>query len=178
MTSPPASAVPIAITGVGLRTPIGTTALQTTTSVPAGLNRFREWPHLGLDLGEDGPGLPTASAIAGLGDATWQDKADALARPAVEEALHAARWFRASDLVNAHGREAVALYLAAPYPMDASVPDCEAGLDAVGDAIGDFVVGLGEIPSVAHPFAHASGIRCIAAPMRHLHEQRIDVAIV
>ena len=76
------SAVPVAITGVGLRTSVGANALQTTTSVRARLNRFREWPHLGLDLGADSEGLPSASAIEGMGDATWQEKAADLATPA------------------------------------------------------------------------------------------------
>ena len=171
------SAVAIAITGLGLRTPVGANALQTATSALAGLNRFREWPHLGLEPSPGEAGLPSASAIPGLGDAPWQDKAFELARPALEEALFSASLFRMRDLDQAYGRRAFALYMAAPYSRSEQADHGDA-LGAIEDVLEACLEGFEEVPSVVDAVGHASVIRCLAAATRDLHEQRIDVAIV
>lgn len=169
---------PIAITGVGMRTAVGATWAQSTTSVMSGLNRFHEWPYLGADLCEDVKGLPVASAIADLGDDAWQTKAADLAHPALEEALFSASLFGRADLQAAHRRAALATYLAVPYRATPEAPDHEDALDAVVDSLDRLLPGFDEFEVVVEARAHASGLRCLAAAMRDLSEARIDVAIV
>src|SRR5687767_7788141 len=65
----------IVVTGLGMRTSVGQHADQSCAAVRAGINRFAEWPHFGIRLGEDEADLVAATADSELGDDPWVAKA-------------------------------------------------------------------------------------------------------
>jgi 3-oxoacyl-[acyl-carrier-protein] synthase-1 len=77
----------IVVTGIGMRSAVGYHAMQTAASVRAGLNRFTEWKHFGVDDG----GIVASWIPPDLGDCSWCEKLLDLARTPLAEALWQAR---------------------------------------------------------------------------------------
>lgn len=168
---------PIVITGIGLRTGVGTNTAQTATSVLAGLNRFRSWPRLGVDLGSDEPGLPTASPITGFDDATWVEKAQDLATPPLQEALFSAGLFSTRDLAAAYGREKVTAFVATPYPDRCGVEPVALRV-FLADAAEHCIVDLRAIRVSFEHSSHAGGVMALARAVDELGAGEADVCVV
>ncbi len=168
---------PIAITGIGLRTAVGTNAAQTLTSVLAGLNRFRSWPRLGVDFGSDSPGLPTASPIAGFDDVTWVAKAQDLATPPLQEAIFSAGLYSTREITAAYGREKVTAFVATPY-TDRSGVEPAALRAFLADAAEHCIVDLRTIRVSFEHRGHAGGLLALASAVEELGSLEADICVV
>jgi 3-oxoacyl-[acyl-carrier-protein] synthase-1 len=161
----------VSITGLGMVSGVGTCAAQSTASVRAGINRFREWPFSGLEL----PGPPIGSAVEGLGDAPWAKKAETLVPAALSEALFDARLYSERDVRDAYGRSRCAAWVTAPSEGRA---DDTTVVDTFTSA---FASANLELPSeLVLPCrnGHAAALLALAQAKAQLVEGDFDVALV
>lgn len=158
------------MTGIGMKSPLGNHAVQSAASVRAGINRFRSWPHFGVDLGEDS-GLNASFMSPDLADDPWTEKAFELLEPALREALWSSRLY---ELEQYRGK--LSAFLALPYP------------DREGtsvEQVQEFAVSLredcfGDAPVQTQIVAldHAGGLVAVAYAVEQLQARRADVCLV
>ena len=177
-TAPQAEGEPVAVTGIGLFTPVGDCAAQTLTSIRAGINRFREWPQLGIEFDDGGGPAPfVASFIEEVAGACWAERAEELAADAFPEALFDAKLWSPDEVTRAYRRNAVSVFLATP-PVDR--PGCPGEL--VESFREDFVDGcreeLGTADVTFVPGGQTAGILALREAARSLRERRADVGMV
>lgn len=113
------------ITGIGMRTAVGNSAIQTCASVRAGINRFSAWswftPNENSD-NEEPIGVTASATSPDLGDEAWTTKSLAL----LIEPLHEAVWrSRLFDETSSVSTLSIKLYVSTPY-IDRSVSQAEA----------------------------------------------------
>ncbi|HYI02169.1 beta-ketoacyl synthase N-terminal-like domain-containing protein [Hyalangium sp.] len=160
----------IVVTGIGMKTPLGNHSVQSAASVRAGINRFRRWPHFGVDLGDDS-GLNASFVNPDMGDDPWTEKAFELLGPPLEEALWSSRLY---DLEKHRGK--LSAFLALPYP------DREG---TTTEAFEEFAASLredcfGEAPVQTEIIAldHASGLVAVARAVEQLQRGHADLCLV
>jgi 3-oxoacyl-[acyl-carrier-protein] synthase-1 len=107
----------VVITGMGMRTAVGNTAVQSCASVRAGISRFAEWPYFSAAAGdaesedEEPSGVVVSAMSDDFGDEPWTEKVfDALIEP-LHEALWAAKRY---DLLTSRNQSRIGVYLATP----------------------------------------------------------------
>jgi 3-oxoacyl-[acyl-carrier-protein] synthase I len=160
----------VVVTGIGMKTPLGNHAVQSAASVRAGINRFRLWPHFGVDLGDDS-GLNASFLSPDPGDAPWTEKAFELLGPPLEEALWSSRLY---ELEKFRGK--LSAFLALPYPDREGTTTEEFQEFAVSlreDCFGDAPVQT-EILALDH----AAGLVAVASAVEQLQKGRADVCLV
>jgi 3-oxoacyl-[acyl-carrier-protein] synthase-1 len=160
-----------AVTGIGLRTPLGLHAAQSAASIRAGLSAFREWPHFGSQIGEDG-GIVAAYLTPDMGDVPWMEKALDLLQPALREAL----W--SSQLWDLPQRQAaVRGFIAAPYPdrEGATAEEFQENAAALGE---DWFGDESEIKTDVIALEQAAGMVAIARAVDLLAAENAEVCVV
>jgi 3-oxoacyl-[acyl-carrier-protein] synthase I len=164
-----AKAEAVAITGVGMRTPVGNDAVQSAAAVRAGISRFAAWVAASI------PQLTASCLPEGSLDAPWSEKvADMLPAP-LHEALWQAGLFDLSDARAAKAR--VGAYLALPYGDRAGVDEramrlfvVEAKKHCIAPAQAD------QVDLVPHE--HASGLIALQQAERDLLAGKLSYAVV
>lgn len=161
----------VVVTGIGMRTPVGLHAIQSASSVRAGINRFRKWPHFGMDLG-DGTPLPASFMKPDLGDITWVEKARDLLHSPISEALWTSRIW---SLAEYHGRARA--FIATPYP-DRNGVTAEVFQElapTIGEDCFDEAV---DIPIELIALDHAAGLIALAHAIEQLASHKVDLCVV
>jgi 3-oxoacyl-[acyl-carrier-protein] synthase-1 len=164
----------VAITGVGMFTPVGSDAVQSASSVRAGINRFAGWPHFGLTFGDDT--LVASCTRPDLRDGPWNDKVLDLLTPVVAEALFAANRLDGGR-PGAAGASRTSLFVATPYPDRPATPD--EALDNVAEDLREQLgetFGFGAIEVVS--LDHAGGLAALARAVDALNSREADVCVV
>jgi 3-oxoacyl-[acyl-carrier-protein] synthase-1 len=110
----------IAVTGIGLRSPVGNDAVQTAAAVRAGINRFAPWQAQGVEF-DDEAGVVASALPDDLGDAPWVEKAIDLVPEPIHEALWGSRLFDFAEARRRKPRVQIGAYIATPYSDRAGV---------------------------------------------------------
>lgn len=167
----------IVVTGVGMRTAVGNTAVQSCAAIRASISRLREWPHFATSDGEDG-GFVAAATQPDLGDGHWTEKAlELLAQPTFE-ALWQAKLFDLSPQPNQQVLQ-VRVYLATPY-SDRVGDDSDA--ERIEGFVEEFNQFLAEQMLVSeikvYPAGHAAGLMAIAQACQDIANHDTQVALI
>jgi len=156
------------ITGIGMHTPVGTSAAATCAAVRAGISRVRAWPHFSFG----GEALNVGATAADGRDASWVEKAV----PLTSQPIHEALWQAGLYGCDWHGRR-VGLYFATPSPTRTGVlPDLYADFRAYLGDLWDELAGNDIIHLVAH--AHVGGALALAQACGALARGELDAAVV
>ena len=156
------------VTGAGMHTPVGTSAVQTSASLRAGISRLAAWPH----HGHAGEPLVVGSVAADGKDAAWVEKAVPILTPALYKAL-----WQAGLYEHTYHRRRVGLFIATPSPTRTGVhPDL---LADYGEYLGDVWTELAGNAAV-HPVARAQvgGAVALAQACEALARGELDAAVV
>lgn len=161
----------VVVTGIGMRTPVGHHAIQSASAVRAGINRFRTWPHFGLDPGT-GSGLAASFMTPDLGDVSWVEKARDLLPSTITEALWTSRLWNLAEY-----RGKVRAFIATPYPDRAGMTT---------EAFQELAPTLGEdcfdeamnIPTELVALDHAAGLIAMARAIEQLTARTADLCVV
>ena len=167
----------IAITGLGAVTAVGATLDQTATSVSAGVRRMEERPLAGEggEPPEEGGvyvAAPAEALAASLGSAAPVDLALAAAR----EAFWDAGLYEPGDVEAAYRRNAVAVYLALPYPDSPGVSAADADEFVEGAVEAGLISGepAGEVVPCRN--GHAGALLALEAASARLRASRFTCA--
>jgi 3-oxoacyl-[acyl-carrier-protein] synthase-1 len=166
----------IAVTAVGLRTPVGNDAVQSAAAVRAGINRLALWEAQGVEF--DGEAGVFASFLPDdLGDVPWVEKAIDMIPEPIHEALWAGRLFDFVEARRRNPRAQIGAYVATPYPDRAGVEkdafrlfSVEARQHCIAPARADAV----EIFSCDQ----AAGIVALERAIADLRAGKVDFAVV
>jgi 3-oxoacyl-[acyl-carrier-protein] synthase-1 len=166
---PPESS-PIVITGLGMLTPVGSDAIQSASSVRAGVARMAAWPHFGLMFGEDA--LVASFTLPDLRDGSWTQKVSELLAPVLAEAL-----FASDGLDGAGTHERRHLIVATPYPDRVATE--EGAIEEVAEELREEIAeafGFGSLEMVS--LDHAGGLVGLARAVSLLDAGEQDVCVV
>lgn len=156
------------ITGIGMHTPVGTSAAATCAAIRAGISRVRAWPHFSF-AGEQ---LNVGAVAADGRDASWVEKAV----PLTSQPIHEALWQAGLYAYDWHGRR-VGLYFSTPSPTRTGVlPDLHADFRAYLGDLWDELAGNDTIDLVAH--AHVGGALALSHACEALARGDLDAAVV
>lgn len=172
-----ADQTPVVITGIGMRTAVGNNAVQTCASIRCGINRFREWPHLGAGFGEDGAALIASATQPDLGNSSWVDKTLELIMQPLYEVLWSAELYDYPALLSKLGVCNIGAYLATPYRDRPGVTEAdyrEFAVDARQHCISVTQAQKVELM----PLEHAGGLAALAMAVDELQDGVIDIAVV
>ncbi len=167
----------IVVTGVGMRTAVGNTAVQSCAAIRASISRLREWPYFATGDGEEG-GFVGAATQPDLGDGHWTEKAIELLAQPTFEALWQAKLFDLSPEPNRQ-RLRVRVYLSTPYTNRVGDdPDAE----QIDDFLQEFNQFLAEQMLVSelkvYPAGHAAGLMAIAQACQDIANHETDLALI
>jgi 3-oxoacyl-[acyl-carrier-protein] synthase-1 len=155
-------------------TPLGADAVQSASSVRAGICRFAPWPHLGVSFGED---LLAASFIhPDLRDGSWTAKLSELLTPVLAEALFAAGCLDEAG-PRASGSKGIRLIVAVPYADRPATPD--GALEEVGEELREEIsetFGFAGVEVVA--LDHAAGLAALAKAAAALDADQCEICVV
>jgi 3-oxoacyl-[acyl-carrier-protein] synthase-1 len=169
----PAASAQIVVTGVGMFTSVGNDAVQSASSVRAGINRFAGWKHFGLTF-DDAP-LTAAFTQPDLRDGPWSEKAAELLTPVLAEALFAAGC--TDDGPGHAGPSRTSLIVGPPPPNRPHAPDD--ALSNVADELREDIAetfGFGAVEIVS--LNHVSGLAALARGVAALEARSCDVCVV
>jgi 3-oxoacyl-[acyl-carrier-protein] synthase-1 len=156
------------VTGVGMHTPVGTSAAQTSASLRAGISRLRSWSYYAYA----GEPLIVGAVAAGDRDAAWVEKALPILTPALHEAL----WQAGLYDYTYHQRR-VGLFVATPSPTRAGVhPEL---FTEFTECLGDLWTELAGNDEI-HPSARAQvgGAVALAEACEALARGKLEAAVI
>lgn len=162
------------ITGIGMRCSVGHNAIQSCSSIRAGVNRFLEWDRFGAAIGVDEAVVKAAPVSPDLGDAAWIDKIDDLSEQPLMEAIWNAG---AYNLLNANGNLRSGLFLAVPLEDRAGISPSDLGEFQQQYEEGE-VISVLRGPRQLYPQEHVGGLVAMADAMEALEHGELDIAIV
>ncbi len=161
----------VVVTGVGARAAAGNHAAELAASVRAGLTRFREWPHLETS---DGP-LIASFVDRDLGPRPWDEKAPALLRGPIAEALLGAGLLSPA-LFGAARDGRVCIVLACPDPARPGAARVD--LAALAGALASRLLFEDiPVPTEAVGLSETGGAVAVARACALLQEDRADVVL-
>lgn len=167
----------IVVTGVGMRTAVGNTAVQSCAAIRASISRLREWPYFATSDGEDG-GFVAAATQPDLGDGHWTEKAMELIAQPTFEALWQAKLYNLSPEPDKQGLQ-VRVYLAMPYADrvedDSDTERIESFLDEFNQFLAEQMF-VSEIK--VYPAGHAAGLMALAQACQDIVNRETEIAIV
>ena len=167
----------IVVTGIGMRTSLGNTAVQTCAAVRASISRLREWPYFGTSDGEEG-GLVAAATLPDLGDGHWTEKAIELIAQPIFESLWQAKLYELSSELN-RSRFRIGVFLATPYQDRGGVDVGDDGYATFIDEFQQFLTEQMQVGEVkVYPAGHAAGLIAISQACQEIANQQIDLAVV
>ena len=163
----------IVVTGIGMQSAVGYHAMQTATSVRAGLNRFTEWKHFGVD----DAGIVASWIPPNLGDCSWCEKFLDLARAPLTEALWRARLWEFPYLLPRSRRPAriQALLGTPPSERPGVTPDEHREF---AETIAEELFSETTPPVALLPHEHASGVMAVASACELLQRGDCDICVV
>lgn len=169
-------AVPIVVTAVGMRTPVGNDVVQTAAAVRAGINRFTRWQALGESF-DDEAGVIASRLPEDLGDAAWVEKAEDLITAPIHEALWQAELYDFVEARKVLPRARVVAYVATPDPGRSGVSDSAYRLFAI-EAREHCIAPARADEVHLIPGEHAAGLTALARAAADLRAGAADFAVV
>ena len=171
-----ASEIPVVVTGMGMRTPIGNDAVQTASAVRAGINRFSRWEAIGLAF-DDEAGVIGSYLPDDLGDAAWVEKAEELTPAPIHEALWQARLHDFVEARRSSPRSRVVAYVATPYADRPGVSEQAYRLFAVQAREHCIAPARADEVQLV-PGDHVAGLLALARATEDLRAGKADFAVI